>query len=65
MLGRYSNIDEMMGALECVAQGIFLKTSDDSINRIEGLNYLENKLKHNSYPKDSLIVAEKKFIKIH
>ena len=38
--------------------------SDEVFNRIEGLNYLENKLKHNTYLKDNPIVAKVKFINI-
>ena len=45
--------------------GNFWEISDEVLNRIEGVNYLENKLKHNTYLKDNPIVAQKKFINIH
>ena len=45
--------------------GNFWEISDEVLNRIEGVNYLENKLKHNIYLKDNPIVAQKRFINIH
>ena len=43
----------------------FGKISDEVLNRIEGINYLEKKLKHNIYLKDNPIVAQKRFMNIH
>ena len=45
--------------------GNFWEIYDEVLNRIEGVNYLENKLKHNIYLKDNPIVAQKWFINIH
>ena len=45
--------------------GIVTEVHDDVLRRIEDVNYLENKLKDNRLPKESLIVAQKKFINIH
>ena len=44
---------------------IVTEVHDDVLRRIEDVNYLENKLKDNRLPKESLIVAQKKFINIH
>ena len=52
-------------ALGICGTGDFWEISDEVLNRIEGVNYLENKLKHNTYLKDNPIVAKKKFINIH
>ena len=52
-------------ALGMCGTGNFWEISDEVLNRIEGVNYLENKLKHNTYLKDNPIVAKKKFINIH
>ena len=52
-------------ALGICGTGNFWEISDEVLNRIEGANYLENKLKHNTYLKDNPIVAKKKFINIH
>ena len=52
-------------ALGTCGTGNFWEISDEVLNRIEGVNYLENKLKHNKYLKDNPIVAKKKFINIH
>ena len=52
-------------ALGTCGTGNFWEISDEVLNRIEGVNYLENKLKHNRYLKDNPIVARKKFINIH
>ena len=52
-------------ALRICGTGNFWEISDEVLNRIEGVNYLENKLKHNTYLKDNPIVAKKKFINIH
>ena len=51
-------------ALGICGTGNFWKISDEVLNRIEGVNYLENKLKHNTNLKDNPIVAKKKFINI-
>ena len=45
--------------------GNFWEISDEVLYRIEGVNYLENKVKHITYLKDNPIVAKKKFINIH
>ena len=45
--------------------GNFWDVSDEVLNRIEGGNYLENKLRHNSFLKDNPWVAKKKFINIY
>ena len=52
-------------ALGICGTGNFWEISDEVLNRIEGVSYLENKLKHNTYLKDNPIVAKKKFINIH
>ena len=52
-------------ALGICNTGNFWAISDEVLNRIEGVNYLENKLKHNTCLKDNPIVAQKKFINIH
>ena len=52
-------------ALGICGVGNFWEISDEVLNRIEGVNYLENKLKHNIYLKDNPIVAQKRFINIH
>ena len=52
-------------ALGICGTGNFWEISDKVLNRIEGVNYLENKVKHNTYLKDNPIVAKKKFINIH
>ena len=52
-------------ALGICGTGDFWEISDEVLNRIEGVNYLENKLKHNTYLKDNPIVAKKKLINIH
>ena len=39
--------------------------SDEVLNRIEAGSYLENKMRHNEYLKDSPLVAKKKFIDRH
>ena len=52
-------------ALGICNTGNFWEISDEVLNRIEGVNYLENKLKHNTYLKDNPIVAQRKFINIH
>ena len=44
--------------------GNFWEISDEVLNRIECGNYIENKLKHNSFLKDNPLVAKKKFINI-
>ena len=44
--------------------GNFWKISDEFIIRMERVNYLENKIRHNSFLKDNLIVAKKKFVDI-
>ena len=61
-----------LGMLKCKTKalgirntGKFWEISDEVLNRIEGVNYLENKLKHNTYLKDNPIVAQKKFINIY
>ena len=43
----------------------FWEISDKVLNRIEGVNYLENKMRHNRFLKDSSCVAKKKFINIY
>jgi len=45
--------------------GNFWQISDEVLNRIEGVNYLENKIRHNSFLKDNPIVAKKKFVNIY
>ena len=45
--------------------GYFWEISDEVLNRVEGVNYLENKRKHNSFLKDNPFVAKKKFININ
>ena len=45
--------------------GNFWELSDEVLNRIESGNYLENKLRHNSFLQDNPFVAKKKFINIY
>ena len=40
---------ELFKALGICGAGNFWEISDEVLNRIEGVNYLENKLKHNTY----------------
>ena len=49
---------------ECCS-GNFWEISDEVLNRIEGVNYLENKMRHNRFLKDNPFVAKKKFINIY
>ena len=52
-------------ALGICGTGNFWEISDEVLNRIEVVNYLEDKVKHNTYLKDNPIVAKKIFINIH
>ena len=61
----YSHFKCKTKALGTCGTGNFWEISDEVLNKIEGVNYLENKLKHNKYLKDNPIVAKKKFINIH
>ena len=45
--------------------GNFWEISDEVLNRIEGVNYLENKMRHNRFLKDNPCVAKKRFINIY
>ena len=45
--------------------GKFWQISDEVLDRIEGVNYLANKIRHNSFLKDNPIVAKKKFVNIY
>ena len=52
-------------ALGGCCSGNFWEISDEVLNRIEGVNYLENKIRHNRFLKDNPCVAKKKFINIY
>ena len=52
-------------SLGICCSGNFWEISDEVLQRIEGANYLENKLKHNSYLKENPFVAKKRFINIY
>ena len=52
-------------ALRGCCSGNFWEISDEVLNRIEGVNYLENKIRHNRFLKDNSCVAKKKFINIY
>ena len=52
-------------ALGGCCSGNFWEISDEVLNRIEGVNYLENKMRHNRFLKDNPCVAKKKFINIY
>ena len=47
-----------------VQDGNFWEISDKVLSRIEGENYLENKLKHNKYLSSHKFVAMKKSISL-
>ena len=49
---------------ECCS-GNFWEIFDEVLNRIEGFNYLENKMRHNRFLKDNPCVAKKRFISIY
>ena len=52
-------------ALGISGTGNYWEISDDVLNRIEGGNYLENKMRHNDFLRDNPLVAKKKFINLH
>ena len=63
-----SNLEMFKGrtkALGIYGSGNFWDISDDVLNRIESGNYLENKMRHNSFLKDNPFVARKRFININ
>ena len=51
--------------LDSSGQGNFWELSGEVLNHIDGNDYIENKLKHNEFPKLHPFVAKKKFINIH
>ena len=48
-----------------IQDGNFWEISDEILNRIEGDNYLENKLEHNKYLSSHPFVVMKKSINFH